>query len=253
MIGLELKRCWFYILKLSLALAAIPLASRYLPKMVLEMQGGERRILSGFVFFFGLMAMFMIHVMTSNLFKAERRNSALEYMLTLPLGKWRLLGQKLAVRLMIVLPFWAVYMVLARFYLQNPLTEAFLFPLTHPLYMQFSLLFMLGSGFLLAAHEQKNWGAIVSLLLFYDLAFGTMAFRSFFIHEGWLMDQPVHQSGLAYALAVLVCLGLLVYPFMVNMKRFDLRAFARDSLLKRRALPLLGGFLVLSIVGLVWL
>lgn len=252
MIRMELKRCWLYIVELILALVAIPLAGRYLPGLVLDASDGGRWILVRFVFLFGLLAVAMIHVMTANLFKAERRGNALEYMLTLPLGKWRLLGQKLVARLLIVLPFWGVYMVLARFYLQNPLTEPFLFPLTHPLYMQFSLLFMLGSGFLLAAHEQKNWGAIVSLLLFYDLAFGTMAFRSLFMHEGWFMDQPVHQSGLAYALAVIVCLGLLLYPFLVNMKRFDLRAFARDSLLKRRAVPLLAGFLGLSIVGLIW-
>lgn len=253
MILQEIRRCYAQISLMFLALLLIPWGGRFLPKVAVETEGGEKRVVGIFVLMLGFITLLTVYGLASRLFHAERKKGALEYMLTLPQGKWRLLGQKIGARLLIVLPFWIVFMILCRFYLHDPILDPFLFSLNHPLYMQFSLLFMLGGGFLLSHHEQRNWGAVVSLLLFYDLVVGTLFLSSLFSRYGWFSTLPLHRRGVAYALSVIICLLLLLLPFLTMMKRFDLRSFVRDRVLKRGAVPLLAGFLALSVAGLIWL
>jgi len=253
MIWMEIRRCYAQIISLGLALLLIPFGGRFFPEMVMETSGGERPVISAFVLLLGFIILLMVYALASKLFRGERRNGSLEYMLTLPLGKWQLLWQKMSARLVIVLPFWIIYMFLAHYYLHDPLMDRYLFPINHPIFMQFSLLFMLGGGFLLSHHEQRNWGAIVSLLLFYDLVLGTMALRKLFINFEWFTTRVLYQNGFSYAIAVLICNVMLLYPFFSIMNRFDLRSFALESVLKSRALPLLVVFFVSAIAGLFFL
>jgi len=82
---------------------------------------------------------------------------------------------------------------------------------------------------------------------------GTMALRKLFINFEWFTTRVLYQNGFSYAIAVLICNVMLLYPFFSIMNRFDLRSFALESVLKSRALPLLVVFFVSAIAGLFFL
>ena len=187
------------------------------------------------------------------MWRAERRSGALEYLLTFPEGRGRLLFRKMAVRLGVVLPFWLIFAILSHLYLRDPRLDGFLFPLNHPVFMHLTFLFMMGCGFLLSLHEQKNWGAVVSLLLLYDIVLLTLAFSGVLKHWGIWDGQPLLQRGLGYTAAVLSCLLMLFLPFMSQMRSLDLRTFSQQNILRLKTVPLLGAGLVGSLLGLIHL
>ncbi len=244
---MELRKNWGYLVLLSVTLSAIPLSAHLLPGLSLKQPGGDFPV---FVMIFGFSVLLVIHQLAYSLFCRERRTKAFEYYLTLPWCKWRLLGWKIGTRLMMAFPFWVTYMILARFYLHDPFFDEYLFFMNHPVYMQFTLLFMLGGGFFTSLHEQRNWGALVFLLLFYDLVLGTVALDRLLADFGL---TPIHRHGLAFAASVLFCMALLMVPFLTVFKRSDLRSFYGERVLKVLTVPLLGVFFVAAVLGVVLL
>ena len=249
----ELKRCRGHLLVLCLSMMAIPLGARWFPRLNVDVNGGERHVVSAFVLLSGFVVLMVLHSMAVQLFRAERLNGSLEYLLTLPAGKWNLLARKMGMRLLIVLPFWLAFVLLSQSHLRDAALDGYLFPLNHPVFMHVTLVFMLGSGFLMALHEQRNWGAIVSFLLLYDLVLITLAITRVSQYFGFFEGRMLLRNGLGYGGAVLVCLVMLLCPFLANVRRFDLRSFDNESVLRKMTVPLLAGGMVCAIAVLILL
>ncbi len=149
-------------------------------------------------------------------FSQEHTEGALEYLMTLPLNRWRLLGEKALGRLVFLLAALLAYLVPAGAYLQkvdqaeNPIQ--FLFTPGESLtLLPIMLLLFFACGLFLSLFETKNTSALVSLAVFPPIILVPLALAKAI---GPTVFIPL--SGL-----VLVCLVLAVFFFRLY-PRFDL-------------------------------
>lgn len=145
------------------------------------------------------------------LFRSEHKDQAWEYLLTLPHGRWRLLGWKTAPRLLLLAPQMVVYLALG-----GSRQHHFLL---HPGWMGLWLLLLLVLGMSLSLFEQKNTMAVLSLCVFYAIVFLFLAVRRL------LPELPAEQAAWCAALPIVI----LALAFIREYRRFDLAAQGRRS------------------------
>jgi len=189
--------------------------------------------------FFGFMLLSYSFFSGLLVFSQEYSDGALEYLLTLPLSRWRLLGEKILARLLPLFAALLAYLLPARAYLQqttnaeNPMSLLFA-PGKLPILLPIMLLLFFACGLFLSLFEIKNTSALVSLAIFPPIILVPLALAKAAGTSDFILP-----SGLA-----LVCLILAIFFFRLY-PRFDLAA----PQLKARAFNL-GILSIMSLLSL---
>jgi len=176
----------------------------------------------------GLMLLIFSFSSGLNLFSREFRDHALEYLLTFPINRWQLLGQKVAARLLVLGPATLVYTLLATRSPVFPSGSVGVFSiLLHPGYFPIwtGLLFL--CGLFMSLFEMKNAMAAVNLAVFLPLVLLPMAMVKA-MHAAWSV-APATGVPMALSTGLAVICLVLGWFFYRVYSRYDLAAPLRYS------------------------
>lgn len=157
----------------------------------------------------------------TQLFKSEFNDRALEYLLTLPYSKYRLIYNKLLPRFFVLLWLTFVYEFLACAALLGPDPSAifFMFPF-RPDYFLVGLLFFFFWGFCLGFIESRNRRATLNFILF---VFYMAASVGFTVILNALGAKKAVQGTMSSLYAALFIMAILSIPLFSLFKKFDLK------------------------------
>lgn len=185
-----------------------------------------------------------------SLFARERQQRGIEYMLTLPYSRYRLLAIKVLPRLAALIVFFLVYIAIASL-LSGPDAPATYFPLPHGMFL-YAILSLFLIGVSLSAF-QENFILMALVALFISFLYFFWLFGFFKLSLWKLFDRYLDLTGIQVVIIGFVGVLLpLVLAFGLSFRRFDLRlsqGFGR-SFKKYLALFLVIGLVVSAIFAI---
>ncbi len=204
----------------------------------------------GYIFLLAAVISWTANYFGSNLFRAEYKDHAFEYMMSLPFSRYRLLLYKLIPRTAILFLLTAIYEIVAFIYVA-PLAacRGEFFFLVDPQFFPFWVLFLLLSGVFVGLFEQKNWMALVTLIVFYSTVFLSLGSKALFRLLDKGMANNMNESGIALLGGTAIISIILGFGFFLVYRKFDARSLGMYS--KRFAMYTLPPFLVLNVISIV--
>jgi hypothetical protein len=209
--------------------------------------------MTSFTFLLGFIIFLTANNYGFQAFRYEHKDQALEYLLSFPFSKYRVLLYKLIPRIAILFLLTLLYEVLAFYYLipMRPLQGVFFF-LMDPIFFPFWVLFILAAGFFVGLFEHKNWIAVVSLLVFLGFIVISLGIKTIIRSINPGMAQNICLSGVSFVLGTLVIMVVLGTGFLLVYRKFDMKSnsiFAKRFV--RIVLPALTSLTALSIYLLI--
>jgi len=206
--------------------------------------------LLSFIFLFGALIFWIANMSGFSTFKYEHKDRAFEYLLAFPLSRTRILQYKILTRLSVILTFVALYEVLAFLFLTGLRSvQGSLFFLFDPLFFPLWVVFIFLTGFFISLFEQKNWIAVISLIIFIATVVISLAIRILIISGSGAALRSSSLNGTAATVAALIILGILAAAFFPVYRRFDVKSAHIHG--RRFTLRVLPPLLLLIIFGLV--
>jgi hypothetical protein len=142
-----------------------------------------------------------------------------------------------------------IYEVLAcLFLLELRAVQGSLFFLFDPLFFPVWVLFLFLTGFFISLFEQKNWIAVISLVMFMSTVIISAAIRSLLSHGSGGSLHGSCLSGIAGASGAFIIMSILAAAFFSIYKKFDVKSPHIHS--RRFTLLVLPALLLLAIAGL---
>lgn len=215
--------------------------------------GAGNMYMTGFTFHLGFIIFLIANHYGFHAFHSEHKDRAFEYLLSFPFSKYRILLYKLIPRIGILFLLTILYEALAFYYL-IPLRsiQGGLFFLMDPVFFPFWVLFVLAAGFFVGLFEQKNWIAVVSLMVFLGFIFISLGIKTIMPSVSSGMAQNIYLNGLSFVLGTLVIMVVLGTCFLLVYRKFDMKS---NSIFARRfagfVLPLLTTLTALGIYLLI--
>jgi ABC-type transport system involved in multi-copper enzyme maturation permease subunit len=215
--------------------------------------GAGNIYMTGFTFLLGFIIFLTANNYGFHAFRCEHKDRAFEYLLSFPFSKYRVLLYKLIPRVAILFLLTLLYEALAFYYLVplRPI-QGGLFFLIDPVFFPFWVLFILAAGFFVGLFEQKNWIAVVSLMVFLGFIFISLGIKTIIRSISPGMAQNIYLNGISFALGTLVIMVVLGTCFLLVYRKFDMKS---NSIFARRfarfVLPLLASLNALSIYLLI--
>jgi ABC-type transport system involved in multi-copper enzyme maturation permease subunit len=209
--------------------------------------------MTSFTFLLGFIIFLTANNYGFHAFRCEHKDQAFEYLLSFPFSKYRALLYKLIPRVAILFFLILLYEALAFYYLM-PLRsiQGALFFLMDPVFFPFWVLFILAAGFFVGLFEQKNWIAVVSLMVFLGFIFISLGIKTIIRSISPGMAQSIFLSGISFVLGTLVIMVVLGTGFLLVYRKFDMKSnsiFA--GRFARFVLPALASLTALSIYLLI--
>ena len=180
----------------------------------------------------------MAHNLGINSFKAEYRDQALEYLLTFPLSRWRILWRKLIPRLALLLALLALYEVMYFLFLKPFVVENAIsseeFILFLPQFFPLWVAFIFGTALSISIFDWKNFKILAGFSYIFLAVLISLAIRSLLARQNWSGVDLNATSFLGGCLLVMAVMGISfitvyskfdVKENMLFLKRFIFRAF----------------------------
>lgn len=159
-------------------------------------------------------------------FQTEYRDKAFEYLLSFPMKKRQILLNKLKPRLMVLFGLCMVYEILAILYILPLIRiQGKLFFLFHPIFFPVCLGFLFLISFMVSLFEQKNWVAVVNIVILWAMITGSLGMKRIIraIVPGVRMERYL-LNGISFSLSLLVILIIVAIVFYLVYRRFDMKS-----------------------------
>ncbi len=201
----------------------------------------------------GPVTYWIAHNLGINTFKAEHRDRSFEYMLTYPYSRFRLLVNKVAPRLAVLMVLGTVYLLMYRAYffpflVANPPMSGDMFFFFFPDFFPWFTLFFYFAGMFAGLFDWKNVKVIIGfvvsgLAVAVGMGIDTLLQKSgigITYHLGKADLTADYISGIGFVLGAMLVLAIMGGVFFSIFKRFDLRppGFYRNRYVLR-VLPVL--------------
>lgn len=166
-------------------------------------------------------------ILSVSAFRKEYSDAAFEYLFTFPLSRSRIIRYKIIPRILFLFGLVIIYELLAIWFI-FPLRSFSgpLFFLIDPIFFPAVVTFIFFGGFFLGIYEQKNWGAIISLVVLISLILTTMGLRSLLNPSGLFPGSAMILIGASFCLAALLILTALYLAAFSVFKQMDIRSIA---------------------------
>ncbi|MFC2156072.1 hypothetical protein ACFLRB_06255 [Acidobacteriota bacterium] len=215
---------------------------------ILRSVNGNIYLLS-FLFLFGGVIFWIANMLGFSAFKYEHKDRAFEYLLAFPVSRYRILQYKLFTRISVILVLVVIYkMLTSLFLLELRPVQKNLFFLFDPLFFPIWVIFIFLTGFFISLFEQRNWIAVISLVMFMSTVIISSAIRSLLSSGFGGTLHGSYLSGIAGASGALIIMGILGVAFFTIYRKFDIKSPYIHS--RRFTLLVLPPLLLLSIAGL---
>lgn len=180
-----------------------------------------------YILFFAGITMTTAGFLSMSSFRAEYIDSAFEYLFTFPISRNRIILNKLFPRIILLTCLLVIYEILAVFYIipLRPIQGPMFF-LIDPLFFPAAVIFLFLSGFFLGIYEQKNWGAVVSLITLISLVITTSGIKSLLRQTGASQWEPMLLTGLSFITASLLILAAIYLAAVSEFRRMDVRSLS---------------------------
>lgn len=203
-----------------------------------------------FIISLAVTCIWIAHNLGSTVLKSEYQDRALEYLLTFPFSKYKILGLKLTARSLILLLLLGIYLLSAAILTNSPEIavnlDNFMFS---PYFFPIWCFFLLLNGFFCGLLEDRNWRAIAGFITFLSIVLIPSGISALFKIE----DPAASDFHFVIIIFLGFCLVLLthVVAFFPAFRRFDLRFSKKYSnTIRFFGLPIL---VLLDIVAIVLL
>ena len=203
-----------------------------------------------FIFMFGVIIYLIASQYGFGSFSFEHKDSALEYILSFPVSRNRLIMNKIIPRMILLGSLILLYEILGIIYI-IPIRsiQGKLFFLFDPVFVPVCVLFIFFASFFLGLFEQKNWVAIVNLLTFISWILVSLGFRKIISSTIPAISNKLYINGSGFTLGATMLLFILGISFFKIYKRFDAKSLNIHG--KRFVLYVIPSLIILSMGSLI--